>query len=68
MTLGSWRVWEVFAIYQRVPRGSSQKLGIGSPVWGLGSLGGLGRLVDQPGGCQGGVWHISISASQHGIS
>lgn len=50
MTLGSWRVWEVFAIYQRVPRGSSQKLGIGSPVWGLGSLGGLGRLVDQPGG------------------
>lgn len=52
----------VFAIYQRVPCGSSQKLGFGSPLWGLGSLGVLGRVVIQPRGCQGKVWHTGISA------
>lgn len=68
VALGLWKVLWVFAIYRRVPCGSSQRLGLGSPVCSFGRLGVLERVVNQPKVCQSSRWHTSVFASQHGIS
>lgn len=61
VALGSWKVLGVFALYWRVPGGSSQSYlwGLWSPAWSLGRLGVLGAAKAE---------HVSISGSQCGMS